>query len=108
MPAFEIAGLVLLAILGWLWLDGLKARDAAIAAARKACLADGLQLLDDTVSITRLRPVRDDDGRLLLQRVYTFEYSDTGDNRRRGGVTLLGHDVVLVNVGVRLVDGQCG
>jgi hypothetical protein len=106
MPAFEIAGLVVLAMAGWLWLDGLKARDAAIAAARKACLADGLQLLDDTVSITRLKPARDDDGRLLLQRVYTFEYSDTGDNRRRGGVTLLGHDVVLINVGVRLVGGQ--
>jgi hypothetical protein len=105
MPAFEIAGLALLAILGWLWLDGLKARDAAIAAARKACLADGLQLLDDTVSITGLKPARDDDGRLLLQRDYTFEYSDTGDNRRRGGVTLLGHEVMLVNVGLRLVGG---
>lgn len=106
MPAFEIAGLAVLAILGWLWLDGLKARDAAIAAARKACGADGLQLLDDTVSITRLKPARDDDGRLLLQRVYTFEYSDTGDNRRRGSVTLLGHDVLLINVGLRLVAAQ--
>lgn len=106
MPAFEIAGLAVLAILGWLWLDGLKARDAAIAAARKACRADGLQLLDDTVSITRLKPARDDDGRLLLQRVYTFEYSDTGDNRRRGSVTLLGHDVLLINVGLRLVAAQ--
>ena len=37
MPAFELAGLVLLAGLGWFWLDGLKARDAAIQAARRAC-----------------------------------------------------------------------
>jgi hypothetical protein len=102
MP-FEIAGLALLAMLGWFWLDGLKARDAAIAAARKACHADGLQLLDDTVSLSRMRPVRDDDGRLRLQRSYGFEYSDTGDNRRRGGVTLLGHEVILINVGPRLV-----
>lgn len=103
MPAFEIAGLVLLAGLGWFWLDGMKARDAAIQAARRACLADGLQLLDDTVSITSLKPARDDDGRILLQRVYTFEYSDTGDDRRRGSVALLGHDVSLINIGPRLV-----
>jgi hypothetical protein len=103
MPAFEFAGLVLLAGLGWFWLDSLKARDAAIQAARKACSAEGLQLLDDTVSIASLKPARDDDGRLLLQRDYIFEYSDTGDNRRRGNVALLGHDVSLINLGPRLV-----
>lgn len=105
MPVFETASLLVLALLGWLWLDGLKARDAAIAAARRACQADGLQLLDDTVAISALRPARDDDGRLLPQRVYAFEYSDTGDNRRRGSVTLLGHRVVLINLGPRLVGG---
>jgi hypothetical protein len=103
MPVFEAASLLLLALLGWFWLDSVRARDAAVAAARKACLADGLQLLDDTVSLARLKPARDDDGRLLLQRSYAFEYSDTGDNRRRGSVTLLGHSVILVNVGPRLV-----
>ena len=44
-----------------------------------------------------------DDGRLLLRRVYNFEYSDTGDNRRNGSVVLLGHRVVLLNVGLRAV-----
>ena len=53
-------------------------------------------MLDDTVSIRSLRLVRDDLGRLRLHRsCYEFEYSDTGDNRRRGSVTLLGHDVVM-------------
>lgn len=106
MPVFEIAGLVLLTGLGWLWLDSLKARDAAIQAARRACGTEDLQLLDDTVSIASLKPVRDDDGHLLLQRVYTFEYSDTGDNRRRGSVVLLGHGVSLINIGPRLVGGD--
>ena len=45
---------------------------------------------------------RDDIGRLRLQRVYGFEYSDTGDNRREGSVTLLGQDVVLVRLRARL------
>ncbi len=30
-----------------------------------------------------------------------FEYSDTGNNRRKGTVTLLGNDVHAVDVGVR-------
>jgi hypothetical protein len=106
MPAFEFAGLVLLAGLGWFWLDSLKARDAAIQAARKACAAENLQLLDDTVSIASLKPARDDDGRLMLQRVYTFEYSDTGDNRRRGSVVLIGYSVSMINIGLRLAPGS--
>lgn len=100
-PLPELFGLVVLAGGAWLWLDSLKARDIGIAAARSACLSEGLQLLDDTVAIAGLRLARNDDGRLLLRRVYAFEYSDTGDNRRRGSVVLLGHRVIVLNVGLR-------
>jgi hypothetical protein len=99
----EIAGLLLLAALGWLWLDGLKARDAAIVAARQACHGEGLQFLDDTVSFSSLKLARNDDGAVALRRTYTFEYSDTGDNRRQGSVVMLGHRVMLLNIGLRLV-----
>ncbi|MGZ8202935.1 MAG: DUF3301 domain-containing protein, partial [Burkholderiales bacterium] len=47
----EIALLVFCAAIVWLWLDSLRARDAAKAAARSACEAEGLLLLDDTVAI---------------------------------------------------------
>lgn len=72
-------------------------------AARAACDADGLLLLDDTVALGMLRPERDDAGRLRLRRVYHFEYSDTGNNRRRGSVTLLGSELVMLYVGPRPV-----
>ncbi|MBZ0133709.1 MAG: DUF3301 domain-containing protein [Rhodocyclaceae bacterium] len=101
LPVLELFGLAVLAGGGWLWLDSLRARDIGIAAARAACEAEGLQLLDDTVSIGSLKPARNEDGQLLLRRVYTFEYSDTGDNRRSGSVVLLGHRVMLLNVGLR-------
>lgn len=96
----EIAGLVALLAFAWFWLDGLRARDAAVVAARKACASDGLQFLDDTVSLSSLRPTRNEDGTLMLRRVYSFEYSDTGDNRRPGSVVMLGHRVLLLNVGL--------
>ena len=97
----ELLELLFFALLGatvWLWLDSLKAREVGVKAAQAACAGEGLQFLDDTVAIHSLKPVRDDDGRLRLRRVYTFEYSDTGDNRRPGSVTLLGQRVELLHV----------
>ena len=84
-----------------MWLDSIKVREAAVAAAREACVAEGLMLLDDTVAITGVKPVRNAEGHIRLQRSYDFEFSDTGDNRRKGSVVLLGRRVVLFNVGSR-------
>lgn len=103
MPTFEYLGLSLIALFAWYWFSGLKAREAAVQAARTACDREGLLLLDETVALDRLRPVRDSTGQLRLRRSYDFEYSDTGNNRRRGSVVLLGGEVVFLNVGLRLV-----
>lgn len=103
MPLLEVVSLALIGALAWLWFDSLRARDAGVLAVRQACDADGLQLLDETVAIAGLKPARNDDGQLLLQRVYEFEYSDTGNNRRRGSVVMLGDRVIVLNLGLRLV-----
>ena len=102
MPGPEIVIILILGGFAWLWLDSLKAREAAIRAARAACAAEGLMLLDYTVAIAGLKLARDEDGRLKLQRAYDFEYSDNGDNRLKGSVVLLGHQVVILNVGLRI------
>lgn len=94
----EISFLILFAALGWLWWDSMRAREAAVAAARAACDAEGLLFLDDTVGIAAIRPARNADGRLLLQRAYDFEFSDTGDNRVKGSVVMLGRRVLLLNL----------
>ena len=103
MPVLEVLSILLLAAIAWLWLDSLKAREAAVRAAREVCTAEGVQFLDDTVAISNLKPVRDDDGNLTLQRSYSFEYSDTGDNRLKGSVVMQGHRVALLNVGPRVL-----
>lgn len=103
MPTMEILGIFALVLLGWYWADSVKARDAGKAAGRAACLRRDYQFLDDTVVLHRLRPTRDEYGRLILERVYAFEYSDNGNNRRSGNVTLHGDDVVNVYVGPVLV-----
>ena len=101
MPAPELLLILALIALAWLWLDSLKAREIAMRAARAACAAEGLMLLDDTVAIRAIKPVRDDDGRLTLQRAYDFEFSDTGNNRLKGAVVMVGHRVAILNVGLR-------
>ncbi len=87
---WEAAAIVLIALGIFFWVDSLRARERALAAGRNACERYGVQLLDATVQFARLRVARDDEGRVRLRRTYTFEFSDTGDNRRHGAIVMLG------------------
>jgi hypothetical protein len=85
---------LLLIVLGvLLWADSLKARERAISAGRSACERYQLQFLDDTVAFTRMRLARDDEGQVRIRRTYTFEFSDTGNNRRHGAIVMLGAEL---------------
>ena len=97
----EFLSVLLLAALGWFLWDSLKAREAANAAIRPACQAEQLLFLDDTVALESVWPMRDSEGRMRLRRIYRFEFSDTGDNRRKGSITLLGSAVHAIDVGAR-------
>jgi hypothetical protein len=103
MPTLELFGIALLAALAWLWYDSVHVREIGVRAARAACAADELQLLDDTVAIASLSLARDDEGRLRLRRAYGFDFSNNGNNRRRGSLVMLGEDVLVINTGLRLV-----
>jgi len=92
--------LAALLLTAWLWWDSTQAREAAVSYAKATCAAEGLQFLDDTVSFTRLRPARNSEGRLQLQRVYAFEFSTTGNNRLPGSVVTLGKQVIVLNIDV--------
>ncbi|MBX9812770.1 MAG: DUF3301 domain-containing protein [Burkholderiales bacterium] len=89
----EIATVIFLMSLAWFWFDSLRARESAVSAARLACDADGVQLLDDTVALSAFGLRRSERGWLTLRRIYRFEFSDTGNNRLDGSVTLLGASV---------------
>ncbi len=90
---WEGAAIILIAGGIFLWLDSLRARERAVRAGRAACERYALQFLDDTVSFTRLRLGRDADGQLKIARTYTFEFSDTGNNRRHGAIVMLGGEL---------------
>jgi hypothetical protein len=98
MDWLDLCGLLLLAAAGWLWFDSLNARELAVAAAKAACDGERLLLLDDTVAIARITPARDDEGVVHLRRVYGFEYSDTGNDRRAGSIVMLGGRILVINL----------
>lgn len=90
---WEAAAILLIIAGTFLWLDSLRARERALLAGRSACERYALQFLDETVAFARLRLARDEDGRVRIARTYTFEFSDTGNNRRHGAIVMLGADV---------------
>ena len=90
---WEAAAIAVIGAGIFLWLDSLRARERAVKAGRAACERYSLQFLDDTVSFTRIRLRRDQDGQLRLARTYSFEFSDTGNNRRHGAIVMLGGEL---------------
>lgn len=98
MDLYELLALALMGGGIWLWLDTLKAREVGVAAVRQACTDEGLQFLDETVVGRSFRLARDEDGQLKLRRVFVFEYSDTGNDRASGSVTLLGSQVEILHL----------
>ena len=90
---WEAAAIVLIVAGIYFWIDSLRARERALAAGRSACERYGVQLLDETVQFAKLRLARDDEGRMRLKRTYTFEFSETGDNRRHGAIVILGGEL---------------
>ena len=90
---WETAALVVLVASALLWLDSLRARERALGAGRDACRRYGLQFLDETVAIARIRLRRDDEGRVRIARTYTFEFTETGNTRRQGAIVMLGQQL---------------
>lgn len=90
---WEGLAIVLIAAGLLLWVDSLHARERAVQAGRAACERYDVQFLDETVSFAKLRLARDTEGRLKLARTYTFEFTETGNNRRHGAIVMLGHEL---------------
>jgi hypothetical protein len=82
----------LLFMLLWWWRDSARAREVASASARTLCGHEGVQFLDGTAALARLGLVRSFGG-LRVKRTFDFAYSETGEDRQKGSVTLIGNVV---------------
>lgn len=91
LPLFSFA------LLGWSWYHVLRLRERAVSQARQLCDRHGVQLLDDSVSLHRLR-ANWRNGALHVTREYRFDTSLDGHDRQNASITLLGDRVVGANV----------
>jgi hypothetical protein len=76
------------------WAAAIAARDLAVEAARTLCRSYEWQLLDETVSLVRIRPTRGPRG-LELERRYRFEFSADGGERSAGGLRMNGRRITM-------------
>lgn len=76
------------------WSAGRAAAERAEVLGRDACRASGVQWLDQSVHLQRMRLCRLDSGRLGLERTFRFDYSHDGLDRHAGRLVLRGGRLV--------------
>ena len=89
----------LLLLLGWFWLDSLRAREIAIGLCQAACRQRDLQWLDQTVALRRLGLTWRAEG-VRLRRVYRFDFSEEGMERRQGYIVMRGLNLEELSFGL--------
>lgn len=109
----SLTGVVLLAVLAalaWFWFDSLRARELALRTGARACAGIDVQFLDQSVSVDQLRLGRDARGQLVFRRVFSFDFSASGADRRRGSIVILGRQVQSITLenadGTMLITGD--
>jgi hypothetical protein len=79
--------------LALIWYFSLRSREYALGVSKNLCEKQGVQLLDDSVAIKKIRCQRID-GQWALVRVYQFEYTTDGrHDRKKGFITFLGREL---------------
>ncbi|MFD2112315.1 DUF3301 domain-containing protein [Thiorhodococcus fuscus] len=85
----NLLAILLLLLIGWFWLDSLRAREIAVGICQTACARHEVQLLDQTIALRHLGLSWRSEG-LRLRRVYRFDFSEEGTGRRNGYLVMRG------------------
>lgn len=105
----SILALISIAAGIWFWNDSLRARERMTATCARICGEMNLQFLDETVALAWLRLTRTATGWLAWRRMYVFEFSESGSDRRKGRALLIGRRVESVQLdnpqGVTILNG---
>jgi len=96
---FSFGNLFWLVLLGtaghYLWRSG-QFKGRARSLALDHCKQLDLQLLDDSMVISGLWPVRSAAGSLVFRRRYRFEFASVGDRRYQGELVMIGMRLVHI------------
>ena len=94
----HVALVMLVALLAyWIW-RGMGLRDRALILVRQHCNKADVQLLDESVVLSKLRLGRNAAGQINLVRHYAFEFTVTGERRYPGHIELHGQRLMHVEL----------
>lgn len=101
----NLVAIFLLLLMGWFWLDSLRAREIAIGVCQTACKQRDLQLLDQAVALRRLGLSWRAEG-IRIRRVYRFDFSEEGIGRRSGYLVMRGVSLEELSFGLPAAAGD--
>lgn len=97
-----LTALVFLGVVYWLRARDLK--QIALIAARQHCKSLNLSLLDETVVLKRIKPMRSQQGKPVLSRTYHFDFSSNGEDRYQGEISLAGKRILKIKLPPHRID----
>ncbi|MGB0712087.1 MAG: DUF3301 domain-containing protein [Gammaproteobacteria bacterium] len=107
-PEAVVLALCLALAVIW-WRSSTIAREQVLAAVRRILSEQHVQLLDQTVTLQRIRPRRRSDGRMGLRWTYRFDFSTEGYDRHSGWAVWEDRRITYVELtlpgGVRVIEG---
>jgi len=91
LRSIALTALIILAV--WYWLRARELKEQSLKAAAKYCDELSLKLLDDSVVLKKISPVKSSQGHRCLKRLYHFEFTSTGEDRYQGEIVLIGRKI---------------
>lgn len=91
--------LLIIASIGWFWLDSLRARELATGICKAACQQQQVQFLDQTVALHKLGLRWLTQG-VRIRRIYRFDYSEQNQGRQTGYLIMLGQQLDEISMGL--------
>lgn len=85
----------------WFWLNSRRAHEFSLEICRHICEQNQALLLDETVSLKKIRLRRGRSGHMQFERCFQFEYCYDEAHRLSGDVLILGLTPLEINF-----DGQ--
>lgn len=95
--------LAVIAAFASFWWHSDLVKHRALKLAGEYCQAAELQLLDQTMVISRLWPARNDSGGLCLRRWYRFEFTSTGEERYKGIIIMTGKHLTDIQLDAHII-----
>ncbi|MDP5069508.1 MAG: DUF3301 domain-containing protein [Congregibacter sp.] len=98
LSIWDLVFVAVFGVLAWYVFSATRVRELAVAAAKRSSELADLQLLDQSVSLSKTSLSRDSGGQWRVWRQYRFEYSRDGVGREIGHIIMLGAKLQAVLV----------